>query len=280
MQTDALQAQQLSAVRGIPSVLPVAEPSSSASPESHSSSVFGPAYFLEGQQKSTGESFPLYGADGSLRKDAEQSGEEKLADARAVKALESRDRQVQQEEEAKGEAVGGRGYIYQTGPDGKQYAIGTRPHAVEKEEDGSGNGSTKGSAARGVDGEELSREDQELVENLEARDAKVRNHESAHVMAAGGQASMPTYTYQTGPDGKNYAIGGSVNIATMTTGDSEQDARRANTAYRAAMATGEPSSQDMQTATRARAMETEASQREMDMALNAYERQGALSYAW
>lgn len=275
MQTDALQAQQVAAVRGIPSVSPVAEPSSSASPESHNSSLFGPAYFREGQ-KSSGESFPLYSADGSLRKDAAESGEEKLADARAVKALESRDSQVREKEEAKGEAVGGRGYIYQTGPDGEQYAIGTRPHAVRKGDGGSGDDST----AHGAGGKELSREDQELVDNLEARDAKVRNHETSHIMAAGGQAGMPTYTYQTGPDGKRYAIGGSVNIATMTTGDTEQDARRANTAYRAAMATGEPSSRDMQAATRARTMEMEASRREMDTALNAYERQGALSYAW
>lgn len=275
MWTDALQVQQVAAARGVPSVSPVAEPSSSASPESHSSSLFGPAFFREGL-KSSEESFPLYGADGSLRKDAAASGEEKLADARAVKALESRDSQVRGEEEAKGEAVGGRGYIYQTGPDGERYAIGTRPHAVRKEEEGAGDGQP----AHGVDGKELSREDQELVNDLEARDAKVRSHETTHAMVAGGQAGLPTYTYQTGPDGKRYAIGGSVNIATMTTGDAEQDARRAKTAYRAAMATGEPSSRDMQAATRARTLEAEASRREMDTALNAYEKQGALSYAW
>lgn len=111
---------------------------------------------------------------------------------------------------------------------------------------------------KGVDGKELSEHDEALLQKLQARDAKVRSHEAAHVMAAGGQASSPTYTYQTGPDGKRYAIGGSVNISIMTTGDSEADARRAKKAYRAAMATGEPSSRDMQTATLAQEMSARA----------------------
>lgn len=117
-----------------------------------------------------------------------------------------------------------------------------------------------GKREKGVDGKELSESDEALLQKLKARDAKVKSHEAAHVMAAGGQASSPTYTYQTGPDGRRYAIGGSVNISIMTTGDSEADARRAQKAYRAAMATGEPSARDMQTATKAQSMSTKSVQ--------------------
>ena len=275
MQIDVIQTQQKAAIQGIPSISPVAEPSSSAAPENVSSGLFGPAYIREGQ-RNLGETFAQYGADGTLTNGAaSSSGEADLADARAVRKLEARDRQVREKEESKGEAVGDRNYIYQTGPDGKQYAIGTSAHTVRKEDPQSGGES----AERGADGKKLSRENQDLVERLEARDAKVKSHEAAHIMASGGQAGMASYTYQTGPDGKRYAVGGSVNISTMSTGDAETDAMRARKTQRAAMATGEPSAQDLKTAMQARSMEMEVSQKERDTALQAYRRQGAFMAA-
>ena len=146
------------------------------------------------------------------------------------------------------QAVGmfGPAYVRETEPNGQEIfavytATGNMADSLKKRE-------------KGVDGKELSESDEELLQKLKSRDAKVRSHEAAHVMAAGGQASSPTYTYQTGPDGRRYAIGGSVDISIMTTGDGEADARRAKKAYRAAMATGEPSARDLQTATRAQSM--------------------------
>lgn len=187
------------------------------------------------------------------------------SDARMINKLEQRDREVRQTESAKGEALGDSNFIYQVGPDGKRYAIGTAAHAVKPD----GGMAEEASKQRGVDGKELSEGDEALLEKLQARDAKVRNHEAAHVMAAGGQAQgLPTYTYQTGPDGRRYAIGGSVNISVMRTGDEEANVRRANKAYRAAMATGEPSVRDMQTAHKAAAISAQEKQRALE------------SYAW
>ena len=281
MQTDILQTQQVAATSGVPSVSPVAAPSSPAAPEQFGSGLFGPAYIREGQ-RAGGESFPLYSADGSLRQERGNDADADLADARAVKSLEARDMQVRRDEAAKGEAVAGSSYIYQTGPDGKRYAVGTAPHLVRQEEGtlqpGGAWAQNGDGAARGVDGKPMSRDDEALLEKLQARDAKVRNHEAAHVMAAGGQAvGMPTYTYQTGPDGKRYAIGGSVNISMTTTGDAEQNARQANKAYRAAMATGEPSPRDMQAASRARANVMEAGRDMRQKALEAYTAQGGVT---
>ena len=250
MQTDTIQIQQIAAATGSSSVLPVTALASSAAPENYGAGAFGPAYVREGP-KITGGDMPTYGPDGVLRSGVVAPGEEQLVDARAIKALEARDRQVRQDERAKGEAVGSSNFIYQIGPDGKKYAIGTGSHAV-RPEDPSGLGKDENARS-------LSAEDKELLQKLQARDAKVRSHETAHIMAAGGQAhGTPTYIYQTGPDGRRYAIGGSVNISMLKTGDAEHDARQARTAYRAAMATGEPSPHDMQAAMRARLREMEA----------------------
>ena len=187
------------------------------------------------------------------------------SDARMVSKLERRDREVRQTESAKGEAVGDSNFIYQVGPDGQRYAIGAAAHAV-KPDDGTAPDAAK---QRGVDGKPMSEGDEALLKKLRARDAKVRGHEAAHVIAAGGQAQgLPTYAYQTGPDGRRYAIGGSVNISILQTGDEEANVRRANKAYRAAMATGEPSTRDMQTAQRATAISAKEKQKALD------------SYAW
>ena len=43
---------------------------------------------------------------------------------------------------------------------------------------------------------------------------KSRAHEMAHLAAAGGLATGPYYEYQQGPDSKQYAVGGHVNIDT------------------------------------------------------------------
>lgn len=211
-------------------------------------SAFGPAYVREtGVSGQTGQ--PLYGPDAMLRSSASPLfDKEQMAEARMLNSLEERDRQVRRSEDSKGEALGNSNFIYQAGPDGKLYAIGTGAHTVRPEDESAQNAGTE----KAVDGSALSEGDRELLDKLQARDAKVRAHEAAHVMAAGGQAvGLPTYTYQTGPDGERYAVGGSVNISILNTGDPEADARRAKNAHRAAMATGEPSSGDMRTASQA-----------------------------
>jgi len=104
-------------------------------------------------------------------------------------------------------------------------------------------------------------EELRLVQKLRQRDLEVRAHEQAHV-AAGGQyvTSGPSYDYQTGPDGRRYAIGGEVGIDTSPIpGDPEATAEKARVLMRAALAPAEPSSQDQRVAAAARSMEVEAS---------------------
>lgn len=107
---------------------------------------------------------------------------------------------------------------------------------------------------------ELTEEEQSQVKELEARDAEVRLHEQQHV-SAGGQyvTGGPSYTYQTGPDGKKYAIGGEVSIdISPVEGDPEATIRKMQTVAAAAMAPAEPSSQDHKVAASARQAEAQA----------------------
>lgn len=111
---------------------------------------------------------------------------------------------------------------------------------------------------------DLSEEEQQQVDELAARDREVRTHEQAHLAAAGPYArGGPHYEYQRGPDGKRYAIGGSVQIDTSpVSGDPEATIRKAQVVRAAALAPAEPSDQDRRIATQASQMQAEA-QREL-----------------
>ncbi len=122
--------------------------------------------------------------------------------------------------------------------------------------------STKPGAVEKSFNKELNEEEKKVVQELRARDQEVRAHENAHKAAAGGYATGgPTYTYQTGPDGKRYAIGGEVQIDTSEVpNDPEATIRKAQVIRRAALAPAEPSGQDQKVASQARAIENRARQ--------------------
>ncbi len=106
---------------------------------------------------------------------------------------------------------------------------------------------------------ELSSDEKKQVKELQARDQEVRRHENAHVAAAGGNAiGGPTYIYQTGPDGKQYAIGGHVNIDTGKEATPEETVMKMASVLAAAMAPAEPSSQDLAVASKAMSKLAEA----------------------
>ena len=106
----------------------------------------------------------------------------------------------------------------------------------------------------------LSEAEQRQIQDLRRRDAEVRSHEQAHVSQAGGHAAGgPNYVYQTGPDGRQYAIGGSVNLdVSEVPGNPEATARKARAVRRAAMAPAQPSAQDLSVASKAQTMEAKA----------------------
>lgn len=106
---------------------------------------------------------------------------------------------------------------------------------------------------------QLSSEALALIDQLKARDLEVRQHEQAHMAAAGGLAtSGASYTYQRGPNGVDYAIGGEVNIDTSPGATPEETIERARAIQTAALAPAEPSGPDRAVASQAQQMEMQA----------------------
>ncbi len=94
-----------------------------------------------------------------------------------------------------------------------------------------------------------SQEEQAQIRKLKARDLEVRSHEQAH-LAAGGQfiTGGPSYSYQQGPDGQRYAVGGEVGIDTSPEADPEATIRKMRAVQAAALAPAKLSGQDQQVA--------------------------------
>ncbi|WP_051279755.1 putative metalloprotease CJM1_0395 family protein [Chitinilyticum aquatile] len=112
---------------------------------------------------------------------------------------------------------------------------------------------------RGLDGQPLSDEQLAQVREMQATDRKVRQHEQAHLAAAGGLATSGTnYTMETGPDGMRYAVAGDVQIDVSPGRTPEETLRRARAIQAAALAPADPSSVDRAIAARAASMEQEA----------------------
>ena len=92
---------------------------------------------------------------------------------------------------------------------------------------------------------ELTAAEKADVTRLQQRDQQVRQEEKAHAAVAGDLAGPINYTFQRGPDGRQYAVGGSVGIqASVLSGDPAEAARKAGRMAAAANAATNPSSQD------------------------------------
>lgn len=106
----------------------------------------------------------------------------------------------------------------------------------------------------------LSEADLKVIRELKQRDSEVRAHEAAHLAAASGIAtSGASFSYQQGPDGVRYAIGGEVSIDTSpVSGDPAATIRKADTIRRAALAPAQPSGPDLAAAASATAMAAQA----------------------
>ena len=113
--------------------------------------------------------------------------------------------------------------------------------------------------AEGPDG--LTAEERAIIAELTQTDREVRAHEQAHLAAAGGLARGVSFSYTTGPDGKQYAVGGEVSIDTSpVSGDPQATIQKAQQVRAAASAPANPSGQDRAVAAQAAAIEAAARQ--------------------
>lgn len=131
--------------------------------------------------------------------------------------------------------------------------------AVDAAQDPRGTGHAGSQDAKAKQGKgdqvELSPEAQKEVAKLKARDQEVRAHEAAHMAAGGGVVTGgASYSYQQGPDGKRYAIGGEVSIDSSPVKDNPRATQiKAQQIQAAALAPADPSSQDRKVAAQAAA---------------------------
>lgn len=98
------------------------------------------------------------------------------------------------------------------------------------------------------------------IATLKKRDTEVRAHELAHIMAGGGYIrGGAQFSYQKGPDGKSYAVGGEVSIdSSSISGNPEATARKMQVVRNAALAPANPSGQDRMVAAKATQLEISA----------------------
>ena len=118
----------------------------------------------------------------------------------------------------------------------------SRAEYREAREANAENGNTQNGISADQD---LDPAEEAVVNQLRARDSAVRQEEKAHAAAAGSYGSAPQYTYQIGPDGNAYAIGGHVDVSASLSGSAEDRDRALATLQNAALAPNAPSGADM-----------------------------------
>ena len=117
------------------------------------------------------------------------------------------------------------------------------------------------STLQATEADGLTQEDVAKLAQLKARDTEVKAHEQAHLSAAGGHATGgASYTYEKGPDGHSYAVGGEVGIDLSKESDPNATIQKMQTIKRAALAPASPSSTDRQVAAQAAVKEAQARQ--------------------
>jgi hypothetical protein len=119
----------------------------------------------------------------------------------------------------------------------------------------------------------LTAEQQRQVAWLQQRDTHVRQHEAAHQAAGGSLTGGASFSYQFGPDGRGYAVGGEVPVRLATGRTPEETISNARQARRAALAPADPSAADLAVANSASQMEQAAQAKRAQMASQAYGKQ-------
>jgi len=90
---------------------------------------------------------------------------------------------------------------------------------------------------------------QQQISALQKRDQEVRTHESAHAAVGGSVTGAPSFSFERGPDGKNYAVNGEVSVdLSPVSGDPRATIAKMQKVHAAALAPINPSSQDKRVA--------------------------------
>ncbi len=124
-------------------------------------------------------------------------------------------------------------------------------HTSQQNQEGS-QAKTSGSTAENDKSDKNSNKelaDEKVINQLQQRDQEVRTHELAHASAGGAATGSPSYTFEIGPDGKKYAVGGEVAVdLSIIAGDPQATIVKMQKVHAAALAPASPSAQDTRVA--------------------------------
>ncbi len=117
----------------------------------------------------------------------------------------------------------------------------------------------RGAAQPGKAAVQLNEQQRGELQKLKQRDKEVRTHEQSHRSAGGAHTGAISLQFTQGPDGKRYAVEGSVPIdLSPVEGDPVATIRKMQQVQRAALAPADPSGADRRIAAQARRAERQA----------------------
>jgi hypothetical protein len=157
-------------------------------------------------------------------------------------------------------------YDYTTRANAQQQAI-SKQQGVEQETRGVEKNESSNQTKKNQEQEsnttkdptQLTTDEKAQLSELKAVDTRVKAHEAAHQSgpAASGGAS---FTYQKGPDGVMYAVGGEVPVRIETGSTPQESIMNLQGVIATALAPADPSPQDISIASKARVMLMKAQQ--------------------
>jgi hypothetical protein len=102
------------------------------------------------------------------------------------------------------------------------------------------------------DSQEINAQQAQVINELKLRDKEVRAHELAHAAVGGSVTGAPNYSFEIGPDGQQYAVGGEVSVDLSTVaGNPSATIAKMQKVHAAALAPANPSAQDIKVAANA-----------------------------
>jgi hypothetical protein len=113
---------------------------------------------------------------------------------------------------------------------------------------------------------QLTAEQERRVVELQQRDTHVRAHEAAHQAAGGDLTGPASFSYELGPDGRSYAVGGEVPVQARSGRTPDETIAIARRVRAAALAPSDPSSADLAAASAASQVEGRALQQKRQLA--------------
>ena len=120
-------------------------------------------------------------------------------------------------------------------------------------------GDAKKAAGQSGGPNDLTPQEKQEVRELQARDQQVHSHEMAHKAVGGRYTGVPHYSYATGPDHRQYAVGGEVSIdVSPVPNDPKATIAKMQVVRSAALAPAQPSGADMGVASAATRIQQEA----------------------